>query len=187
MSSVVLEENWDEIVERVIKPLWKRKFKSMYEAAKLDEDDFYSLASLELTKAFANYKENESNVFTYATNVLKKKALTELRNCTRRDKRRTLYGATSLNKCISEDNDDEIISEIPCEKRESYNELTEKRVGTFVNALSNQQLRVLILNLLDFDYDDMPDMLNISKKTMREILKGLRCEELRRILYRRKF
>lgn len=188
MSLKLLEDNWDSITKEVIEPLWKYKFQSMYESAKLDKDDFFSLAGEELTKAFfEKYDPDASNIYTYARHVVSKKAETELRNCTKRDKRKALYTASTLNQPISEDNEEEIIFMLEDKKESGTSELTEQRVGNFINALSNQQLRVLILKLLGFEMSDMPDMLHIPRKTMNDILKGLRSNELTRILYRRKF
>ena len=79
MSLILLEKNWKEINARVIEPLWYKKFKYMYTSSKLDKDDFISLAHYELTKAFKeDYDKEQSNIFTYATNVLQRKAKTEL-------------------------------------------------------------------------------------------------------------
>ena len=88
---ISLEENWDSIKNRVIIPLWNSKFKSMYESIKLDYDDFESLAGIELAKAIKTFNSKKSNLLTFATGVVTKKAYTELRNCTQRDKRKTLY------------------------------------------------------------------------------------------------
>lgn len=187
MSLKLLEDNWGSIVKKVIEPLWKHKFQTMYESAKLDKDDFISMAGEELTKAFAKYNPNTSSIYTYAQHVISKKAETELRDCTKRDKRKALYVASSLNQPVSEDNDNEMILMVEDKKNDTYNELNENRVGSFVNALSNQQLRVLILKLLGFQTSDMPDMLNIPRKTMNDILRGLKSNELTRILYRRNF
>lgn len=187
MSLKLLEDNWNSIMKKVIEPLWIHKFQTMYESVKLDKDDFISLAGEELTKAFAKYNSNASNIYTYAQHVVTKKAETELRNCTKRDKRKALYTASSLNQPISEDSDEEMILTIEDTRNEEITELSEHRVGNFVNSLSNQQLRILILQLLGFEVGDMPDMLNIPRKTMTDILKGLKSNELTRILYRRKF
>ena len=86
MSLNLLEENWGSIKNKVIKPLWKYKFCNLYQSVKLDENDFESLAGEALTKAFKNYKANESNIFTYATMVITKKAQTEIRD-RKREKR----------------------------------------------------------------------------------------------------
>lgn len=183
----LLDKNWDQILRKVIKPLWEIEFRHMYEKNKMDEDDFISLAGLELTKAFQNYNPEKSNVCTYAKNVLSKKAMTELRDCTKRDKRKVNCMSSSLNQPFSTDSDTEMIFTIADTTTEIDDEYSELRVGRFVNALSNQQLRVLILELLDFNVSDMPHMLNISKKTMNDILKGLKNSDLTRVLYRRKF
>ena len=188
MSLDLLEKNWEDIRRRVIAPLWKSAYKSMYESLKLDYDDFESMASYELTKAMVTYDESKSNIFTFASNVIKHKAKTELRDFNR-DKRRALCRASSINCLISEGSDEEISSTLKDESisQNEYNELTEVRIGSFINSLSNQQLRLLILKLLEFDTDDIPDMLNISRKTMNDILKGLKSSDLTDILRRRKF
>ena len=179
---MILEENWSDIKKRVILPLWHGKFKSMYESARLDYDDFESLAGLELTKAIKTYNPEKSNLFTYATRVISQKAYTELRDYTQRDKRKTLCMCESIDdpdfhdwETAGNDNNQEI------------SELSELRVGNFVNSLNNNQLRILILTLLGFNSEDMPNMLNMSNQTMQLILSSLKDADLTRVLYRRKF
>ena len=86
----MLEEHWGKIKERVILPLWRGKFRSMYESAKLDYADFESLAGIELAKAMKTFDPEKSNIYTYATRVISQKAKTELRDCVQRDKRKAL-------------------------------------------------------------------------------------------------
>ena len=85
----MLEQNWERIKNRVVSPLWHGKFKTMYENAKLDYDDFESLAGVELANAIKTFNPEKSNIYTFATRVVTQKAKTELRNCTQRDKRKT--------------------------------------------------------------------------------------------------
>ena len=178
---ISLGENWNSIKERVILPLWNSKFKSMYESAKLDYDDFESLAGIELTKAIKTFDSEKANLFTYATRVITKKAYTELRNCTQRDKRKVLHTADSIDRegctaCLE-----------PAKEKQEMSELSELRVGSFIKSLNNNQLRILILTLLDFDTSDMTNMLNMSNETMHGILNSLKDADLTRVLYRRKF
>lgn len=190
-SKELLEKNWHLIKKRVVIPLWNAKFKSMYESAKLDYDDFESLASIELTKTIEAFNPEKSNLFTYATNVIKRKAITEFRNCTQRDKRKALYVADSLDLSVSDHHSYTTRAEmIPYEDdkdKEINSELSELRVSNFINSLNNNQLRVLILSLLDFDTTDMPTMLNVSSKTASQIIRSLKDTDLTRVLYRRKF
>lgn len=184
---ISLDEKWDSIKNRVIIPLWHGKFKKMYEQAKMDYDDFESLAGLELTKAISTFDAEKSNLFTFATRVITKKALTELRDC-QRDKRKTLHVSESIDKCTYDDSSRTMIEDIPFESDEQEtSELSELRVGNFVNSLDNNQLRVLILTLLDFNNEDIPEMLKISKSTAQTILRSLKDTDLTRVLYRRKF
>ena len=180
-KNLMLEENWQKIKDRVLLPLWNSKFKSMYEMAKLDYDDFESLAGVELTKGMSTFDPEKSNLFTYATRVITHKAKTELRDCTQRDKRKALYVADSIdspdcNACYK-----------AAEEKQEVSELSELRVGNFINSLNNNQLRILILTLLDFDMTDMPSMLNISNQTMHSIIHSLKDADLTRVLHRRKF
>lgn len=184
----LLENNWEEIKKRVILPLWNGKFKKMYENAKMDYNDFESLVGMELSKSIANFDSNKSNLLTFVTGIINRKALTELRNCTQRDKRKTLYVSESIDQPIDADSSRTIGDNIPCqEEQEDNSELSELRVGHFINSLNNNQLRVLILSLLDFDSSDFPNMLNISNSTASSIIRSLKDTDLTRILYRRKF
>ena len=184
----MLNENWGRITERVIRPLWNGKFKFMYESAKLDYDDFESLAGYELSKAMKKFNPEKSNIFTFATRVISKKATTELRDCTQRDKRRATHISESIDVPIDDDSSRTIADTIPCESTKSeISELSELRLGNFINSLNNNQLRVLALTLLDLDTQDISQTLNISDKTAQSIVRSLKDADLTRILYRRKF
>lgn len=179
---ISLEENWDKIRDRVLIPLWNGKFKSMYENIKLDYDDFESLAGLELSKAIKTFNPEKANLFTYSTKVVTQKALTELRNCTQRDKRKALHISESL------DNSDNAVCDIAIDyDKHETSELSELRTGSFVNALDNNQLRVLILTLLEFEASDIAHMLNISNQMLQNIIRSMKDTDLTRMLYRRKF
>lgn len=185
-NKLLLERKWGMIEKRVILPLWKKQYETMYNSLKLDYDDFLSMAGYELSKAMASYDGKKSNLCTFATNVIKRKANTELRDYGSRDKRKTLSVADSLNICIN--GDDEKAIDIPCPEEQTENsQLSEKRVGEFLIKLSNQQLRILILKLLDFDLKDVPVILNITKRSASDSIKGLKSNELRRILNRRNY
>ena len=145
----LLEENWQTIKNRVILPLWNGRFKSMYEAAKLDYSDFESLAGIELTKAMKTFDPEKANLLTYSAKVVSKKALTELRNCTRRDKRKALHTATNM------DNDSGGGMSYTIDNH-NMSEFSDLRVGGFVNSLDNNQLRVLILSLLNLFWGMRP-------------------------------
>jgi RNA polymerase sigma factor (sigma-70 family) len=153
----------------------------MYESAKLDYDDFESLAGVELSKAIKTFNPEKSNIYTFATRVVSQKAKTELRNCTKRDKRKMLHVAESIDvpNCAAINK--------PVEEKQEVSELSELRVGSFVKSLNNNQLRILILTLLDFDTSDMPNMLNMSSRTIHEITNSLKSTDLTRVLHRRKF
>lgn len=187
----ISEQNWNDIKKRVIVPLWNNKFKTMYENTKLDYDDFESLAGYELSKAIKTFNPQKSNLLTYSTRVINQKALTELRNCTQRDKRKALFTADSLDVSVDDEKGSTTRAEIiPYEDdkdKKDTSELSELRVSNFINSLNNDQLRVLILSLLDFDASDMPDMLKISNKTAQNIIRSLKDTDLTRVLYRRKF
>lgn len=184
----ILEENWKDIQNRVILPLWNGKFRKMYEQAKMDYDDFESMAGIELTKAIKSFDAEKSNLFTYSTRVISKKALTELRDCTQRDKRKSLHLSESIDQPVNDDESCTIGDTIPfVESKNEISELTELRVGNFINSLNNDQLRVLVLSLLDFDCVDMSQTLNISTRTATEIARSIKDSELTRLLYRRKF
>ena len=184
----MLEKNWNEIRTRVILPLWNGKFKKMYEKIKMDYDDFESLAGIELTKAMKNFDGEKSNIYTYSTRVITKKAMTELRDCTQRDKRKTLFISDSIDRNSYDESSRTIVDNIPYEDgKTETSELSELRVGHFINSLDNNQLRILVLSLLDFDITDMPHMLNISNKMVQNIMHSLKDTDLTRVLFRRKF
>ena len=183
----ILEENWESIKNRVILPLWNGKFKQKYEKIKMDYDDFESLAGIELAKAVKNFNPEKSNLYTYSTRIIDRKALTELRNA-HRDKRKALFTSESIDK-PSKENTKETIADCISQETltQEISELSELRVGNFLKALNNNQLRILVLTMLDFDSVDMAQTLNIPTKAVLAIRNSIRDSNLTRILYRRKF
>lgn len=173
MSMEILEQYWTEIIERVVKPLWNTDFASMYKSKRLDYDDFESMAGLELTKAFKAFDANKSNVLTFATNVIKKKARTELRDAGR-DRRRAFSESDSLNVPMADDSKTEIIATLVSPVKTENSLLSEKRVSSFVKGLSNRQLRELILQLLCFEDDEICEMLGIDNKQYLDDIKEMR-------------
>lgn len=165
----LLQNNWKLIQAKVVVPLWKRKFKSMYEGAKMDYDDFESLAGIELTKAIHAFDSEKSNIFTFSTNVITKKAMTELRNCTQRDVRKTLHVSDSVDSL-----DGHMIENIPNKYRDNDEALSEKMLK-YLNRLSKLQRKVLLLQSEGFDNESIKTALKIDEKTFLEALQGIKA------------
>lgn len=171
---MMLEKNWDNIKKRVIVPLWRGKFKSMYESAKLDYDDFESLAGLELSKAMADFDSNKSNIYTYATNVITKKAMTELRNCTQRDKRRVLHAAESI---------DSLDTSVAIFEADETKDVLSEKMNRYLERLSKLQKRVLFALSEGYSNDEIRMKLGISIKEFAEACTALRSYRNTSLLY----
>ena len=176
----ILSENWEQITKKVIDPLWRGKFKYLFEAAKMDYDDFVSLAGVELSKAITKFDSSRSNLFTFASSIVARKAYSELRNCTQRDKRRALFTAESIDGSTKE-------APLSLETNDSMenSELSEIRTGQFIRSLNNNQLRFLILTLLDFKIEEIANMLDMTTHASRDILRSLKDTNTVRALFRR--
>ena len=175
----MLEKNWQKIREKVVAPLWHKKFRSMYESAKLDYDDFESLAGFELSKALMSFDSDKSNIFTYATEVITKKAMTELRDCTRRDKRRVLHMAESvdaLDATIPEKMSYSIDSDI------AEDTLSEK-MKLYLSKLSTLQKDVLYAISEGYTNDEIIMRLGITDKQRAEALSAIKSYRNVSILY----
>lgn len=166
----ILQENWIEIRKEVILPLWIKKFKGMYENAKLDYDDFESLAAYELTKTIKHFDSQKSNLFTYATNVIQKKAMTELRDCTQRDVRKALYVSDSVNAI-----DKNIIENIPCHDTKADQAPLSEKMVQYLNRLSCLQKQILFLMSIGFDKSEIKIVLKITEKDLMDALCGIRA------------
>lgn len=162
----ILEQNWTDIQARVINPLWDYKFKSMYLSAKLDKDDFESLAHEELTKAFDSYNPDDSSVTTYAFNILSKKCLTELRNCTKRDKRKALHVATSLNAPTGKENDMELGEIIAIKETPEIDLLVQR----YLDSLTKKQRQVANLMMQGYKDKDIKKLLRMTNEQYGVIL-----------------
>lgn len=155
-NKILLENNWNTIEKRVILPLWKGKYESMYSSLKLDYDDFVSMSGYELSKSISSYDDKKSNLYTFVTNVIKRKANTELRDYGSRDKRKALAIADSLNACV--DSDDERYIDIPCKEQEEISPLVQR----YIDSLSKKQRRIAELIMEGYDNTSIKSMLGLS-------------------------
>lgn len=180
---MILEENWDAIKKRVILPLWNGKFKSMYENAKLDYDDFESLAGIELSEAMKSFDSEKSNLFTYATRVITQKAKTELRNCTQRDRRKALYVSESI-EFLSDHND---ISCLATEGvftiSESSTDALSDKMEAYLKKLSKMQKQILFAMAEGYSNDEIITGLNITSKELADACAALRSYRNVSLLY----
>ena len=173
MSISLLENNWKQMKIKVIDKLWFHKFKGMYEACKLDKDDFDSLANIVLTKAFKqDYNQEVSSIFTYATNVLDRKAKSEL-TYYHREKRGRGVPEISMQQMIDEENDIEVEDMIEVEREEDIGHLAQR----YVDSLPKMQKQVAELIMLGYDNQLIKKELKLSDDRFKMIIKRMRAKE----------
>ena len=182
-EKLLLEENWQKIKERVIIPLWHGKFKSMYERAKLDYDDFESLAEIELCGAIKSFNPDKSNILTYATRVITQKAMTELRNCTRRDKRKALHVAESIEALENAEN-------IFCNTIDEYlfgfgapKDVLSEKMDKYLGKLSKLQKQVLFAMSEGYSNEEIKRILRLTSKELSDACTALRSYRNTSLLY----
>lgn len=166
MSLLLLEENWEQIKVKVIDKLWFGKFKYMYESCKLDKDDFDSLASFVLTNAFKNYDSKESNICTYAYNVLQRKAKSEL-TFYHRKRREGNAQAISIQSHINEDGDftlESMVIDKTADDSIFDSSMVEKEMLKLIKTKKEKK----IISLSMAGYKDQ-DIVNMSGVTLKEI------------------
>ncbi len=179
----MLESNWNQIRNKVIIPLWNGKFKSMYESVKLDYNDFESLAGFELTKCMKTFDPEKSNLFTYATNVITQKAKTELRNCTQRDKRKTLYVSESLEFLVEQGGDSAVAVSEYFEISESPKDILSDKMTAYLGRLSKLQKQVLFAMAEGYSNDEIKAGLNITSKEFADACEALKSYRNVSLLY----
>lgn len=175
---VVLEENWIAIRNKVIIPLWNGKFRGMYESIKLDYDDFESLAGIELTKAMQTFNADKSNIFTYATGVVTKKAMTELRNCTKRDKRKALHLAESVDAL-----DKTIVESIPYVGSDNSKDVLSDKMKAYLNKLSKLQKDILFAMAQGYSNEEIISRFKITEKDRAEACSAIKSYRNVSVLY----
>lgn len=182
---VLLEKNWENIKKKVIIPLWNSKFKTMYERIKLDYNDFESLAGVEMSKAMSNFDLEKSNLFTYATNIINKKAMTELRNCTQRDVRKALYISDSVDAL-----DKSIIENIPCNNIEDYiesidlpEEIYSEKMIKYLNRLSKLQQKILFALSEGYTNEEIIIKFKLTATEMADAYKAIKSYRNVSVLY----
>ena len=154
----------------------------MYESAKLDYDDFESLAGIELAKAIKTFDPEKSNIYTYATRVITQKAKTELRNCTQRDRRKALHSSESLD-LLSEQNDVSfLVDDFFSMSASSQNALSDKMTA-YLKKLSKLQRQVLFAMAEGYSSDEIKTRLNITSKELTDICAALRSYRNVSLLY----
>lgn len=179
----LLNENWNKIQKKVILPLWHSKFRLMYEMAKLDYDDFESLAGFELTKAMESFDPEKSNIFTYSTKVITQKAMTELRNCTQRDRRKALHTSESIDFLIEQNDVLPFAVDDNFEILESSNDSLSNKMVTYLNRLSTLQKQVLYAMADGYSNDEIKTNLNITSNELADAVLAIRSYRNVSLLY----
>lgn len=170
----LLETNWEQIKIKVIDKLWYGKFKYMYESCKLDKDDFDSLANLVLTRAFKNYNARESNVFTYAYNVLQRKAKSELTYYHRQRREGFIY-AESIQAYVNEDGDFTLEGLVVDNKANASSfdtDIVEKEMLKLIKTKKDKQ--IIKLSMAGYKDVDITNMLNVPVRDIHSLREQLR-------------
>ena len=167
----VLDSNWNTIKRRVILPLWNGKFKTMYASVKMDYDDFESLAGLELSKAIQSFDPEKSNILTFSTRVISKKAMTELRDCTQRDKRKALHLAESVD-ALDKDVAETIFGD-DLEFLSPKNDLSEK-MNRYLDRLSRLQRDILFARSEGFTDEEIIVGFKITAKELADAYSAIK-------------
>lgn len=172
MSLHLLESNWDVIQKKVIIPLWHKDFKNVYENAKMDFDDFQSLANFELTKAFQDYDKNLGNIFTYATMIIKRKASSELRNA-KREKRTIYLHAKSLHETL--ENSDITLQDLIEEKSEVRECAIEEQniKDEIYKELRMKEKKILDLTIDGYSNEEIATKMHLKPKEIRSIKRDI--------------
>lgn len=172
LNDRILEENWDDITAKVLKPLWNTKFKSMYESLKLDYSDFESMSGLELTKAFRNFQSDKSGIYTFATTVITRKAKSELRNFGSRNGKKTLSEAVSLESTVCGGSDMTIGDTIATQEtdKDEIGELTQR----YLDSLTKTQREVALLFMEGFKEKKIKKMLGLSNDRYKLIIMNMK-------------
>lgn len=183
-TMLLLAEKWNDIEKIVIVPLWKKKYEKLYESVKLDFNDFESLAGYELTKAFQNYKEDVSNIFTFSTMVLKRKALAEYRD-RNRDKRKADSYAESLSQKLSEDTEttlDAFLEDLTSDENEEI-ELQEAITAICKSITKTRERKIIELVSKGYEDNKIAEILHINVGTVKNAKKRIaERSEIRRLV-----
>lgn len=179
----LLDENWNKIQKRVILPLWHGTFKTMYERAKLDYDDFESLAGFELSKAMKTFDPEKSNLLTYATRVITQKARTELRDCTQRDRRKALHTSESIDFLVEQNDVSVLAIDGGFEISESSKDALSNKMISYLNRLSKLQKQVLYAMADGYSNDEIKIGLNITSNELADACAALRSYRNVSLLY----
>lgn len=168
---MMLEEDWKTIRKKVILPLWNMKFKRMYEDVKLDYDDFESLAGFEISKAIKTFNPQKSNLLTYATNILQRKAKTEL-TFYHRIRRDGNSKTESINRITDEESKITIENMLVSEQEHELNYLAQR----YINSLTKTQRKIAELIMAGYDVKTIKKILNLSDEKY-EVITISMCDE----------
>lgn len=180
-ANSLIEKNWDEIIKKVIKPLWDRSFKRKFGYIQMDYEDFESLAGFEITKALRTYNPSQSNIFTFCRHVISKKANTLIRD-SNRDIRKSNIGTVSLNAPIL-DGDEEEIGSLIADASSIEAKGNTRAICDYFKTLSNDQKTYLFLKELGFSETDILDGMGINNRKLKDMLCSMRQFEKVLFLY----
>ena len=115
-------------------------------------------------------------MLTYATNVIQKKAMTELRDCTQRDIRKTLYISESVDAL-----EQSIVDNIPAKANEEDSAFSDvdndgfsPKMKAYLNKLSKLQKNILFAISEGYSNDEIIEKFHITPKEMSEAYSAIK-------------
>ena len=175
-----LECNWHLYEDNVVKRVWKL-YENTYTFFGFDYCDFRQEAYIILKHELPKYKPTESGIYTFATNVLKRRMLDYIRNNCKTNKTKANFGAQSLNAPVGDDPDTEYGDFLIDDTRQSpYND--PQKIKRFMKKLSNKQKEILLLNFIGLSEEESIYVLDITQKEYAENIKKMKQPRLCNIL-----
>lgn len=170
--NILLENNWKAICSKVAIPLWNKKYKTMFAQYKLDYDDYIERIGVELTVAMKNYDTAQSNIFTFATNVINKKALSTIRDEGMRLKKVALATAVSIYTPVNEYEEMMIGDTLVAEEDNDIAVLTQR----YLDSLTPKQRQVAELIMQGYSVKEIKESMNLSNDVYKMIITNM-CED----------
>lgn len=165
----LLGKKWNAICHKVAIPLWNKKYKAMFAPYKLDYDDYIERIGIEMTVAIKNYNPALSNIFTFATNVINKKALSVIRDEGRALRKVALATSVSIYTPIDADEDMTLGDTLVAEEQEELSILAQR----YLDSLTPKQRQVAELMMSGCNEKEIKETLNISADRYKLIIMAM--------------
>ena len=169
-----INSDWNRLEIKVVKPVWNL-YKITYKNLGLEYGDFVGISYIILRDEILKANTEKSSIYTFATNILKRRMCDYIRNNYKTNKTRANAEALSLNIFVSEEGNVELVDAIVDEDSEEKYD-TNYKVQKYLTKLTKVQKQIADLIMAGCSQEYIQNTIGLSDRRYNAIIQRMKSK-----------